>query len=54
MYYLVKVDRNGMAVHLTRSDLWGVLRSAVYAMQWLGLMICCGKAVKRIEILVGS
>jgi hypothetical protein len=51
MYYLVKVDHNSMAVHLTGSDLWGVLTSGVYAVQWMGLMICCGKAVKRMEML---
>jgi len=49
MHYLVKVDCNGMAGHLTRNDLWGVLRSAGYSIQWMGLMlICCGKAVKRL------
>jgi len=40
------VDHNGMAVHLTKGD-WRVLRSAVYPLQWKGLMsICCGMAVK--------
>jgi len=36
-----------MAAHLTRSD-WMVLRSAVYPVHWMGLMmmICCGMAVK--------
>jgi hypothetical protein len=35
-----------MAAHLTRSDR-RVLRSAVYPMQWLRLMIiCCGMALK--------
>jgi hypothetical protein len=47
MYYLASVHQNGMAVHLTRSD-WRVLRSAVYPMQWMGLMICCGMAVKMV------
>jgi hypothetical protein len=32
-----------MAVHLTRS--------AVYPMQWMGLMICCGMAVQRMGML---
>jgi hypothetical protein len=40
-----------MAVHLTRSD-WRVLRSVVYPMQWIGLMmIWCGMAVKGIGML---
>jgi hypothetical protein len=43
MYYLVGVYRNGMAVSLTRSDWRVFLKSAVYPMQWMGLMmICCG------------
>jgi hypothetical protein len=33
MYYLVNVDLNSMAVHLTRSD-WKVLRRVVYPIQW--------------------
>jgi len=37
-----------MAVHLTKRDCEGFLRSAVYPVQWMGLMlICCGMAVKR-------
>ena len=49
MYYLATVDH--MAAHLTKSD-WRVLRSAVYPMQWMGLMvICCGMAVKRMGML---
>jgi uncharacterized ferredoxin-like protein len=51
MYYLVSVDHNGMAAHLTRSDCIGFLRSAVCPMQWMGLMICCGMAVKRMGML---
>jgi hypothetical protein len=40
-----------MAVYLTRSD-WRVLRSAVYPIQWIGLMmICCGMAVKGMGML---
>ena len=40
-----------MAEHLTRSDC-RVLRSAVYPMQWMELvMICCGMAVKRMGLL---
>jgi hypothetical protein len=33
---LVSVDHNSMAAHLTRSECEGVLRSAVYPMQWMG------------------
>ena len=52
MYYLVNVDCNGMKVHLTKNDLLWVLRSAIYPMQWMGLMtICCGMAVQRKEML---
>jgi len=51
MYYLVNVDHNGMAVHLTRSECERFLRSAVYPVQWMRLMmICHGKAVKRMGI----
>ena len=35
MYYLVSVDRNGMAARLTRSD-WRVLRCAEYTLRWCG------------------
>jgi hypothetical protein len=28
-----------------------VLRGAVYPMHWMRLMICCGKAVKRLGML---
>jgi hypothetical protein len=49
------VDHNGIAAHLTRSD-WKVLRSVVYPMQWMGLMmICCGMTVKgmgKLEVSV--
>jgi len=38
MYYLVNVNHNGMAAHLTRND-WSVLRSPVYPVQWKGLMM---------------
>jgi hypothetical protein len=35
-----------MAEHFARSD-WRVLRSAVYRVQWVGLVvICCGLLVK--------
>jgi len=40
-----------MAAHLTRSECEGVLRSAVYPLQWMGLMICCGMTVKRMGML---
>ena len=41
-----------MAVHLTRSECEGVLRSAVYPVHWMGLMmICCGMTVKRMGML---
>jgi hypothetical protein len=41
-----------MAAHLTRNECEGFLRSAVYPMQWMGLlMICCGMAVKRMGML---
>jgi len=50
MYYLVSVDCNGTVVHLTSSD-WRVLRSAVYPVQWMGLMmVCCGMAIKRMGL----
>jgi hypothetical protein len=40
-----------MAVHLTRSKLKS-FKSAVYPLQWMGLMmICCGMAVKRMGML---
>jgi hypothetical protein len=43
-----------MAAHLTRND-WRVLRSAVYPMQWMGLMMVgCGMAVKRMGMLAAS
>jgi hypothetical protein len=44
MYYLVNVDHNSMAVHLTRRDREKVFRSAVYPIEWNRLMICCGTA----------
>jgi len=45
--YLVSVGHNSMAVHLTRRD-WRVLRSAVYPIQWMRLMLIrCRVAVKR-------
>jgi hypothetical protein len=41
-----------MAAHLVRSDCEGVLRSAVYPVHWMGLMmIWYGRAVKRIGML---
>ena len=39
-----------MAAHLTRR----VSRSAVYPMQWMGLMRCCEMAVKRMDMLGAS
>ena len=43
----VTVDHNSRAVHLTRCDHEGFLRSAVYPMQRTRLMIIyCGMAVK--------
>ena len=48
MRYVVSADHNGMAVHLTRND-WRVLRSAVYPMQWMGMMISCRMAEDRYE-----
>jgi len=40
-----------MATYLARSD-WRVLRSAVYPVRWMGLMmICNGMAVKRLGML---
>jgi hypothetical protein len=48
---LVNVDHNSMASHLTRSDCEGFLRSAVYPIKWLRLMICCGMALKRMGML---
>ena len=45
--YLVNVDHNGMAAHLTRSDCEGF-----YPMQRMRqMMICCGMAVKRMGML---
>ena len=42
---------NDVAAHLTRSD-WRVLRSVVYPIRCVGLMmICCRMAVKGIGIL---
>jgi len=47
MYYLANVNHNSMTAHHTRSER-RVLRSAVYPMQWTGLMVVrCGMAVKR-------
>jgi hypothetical protein len=41
-----------MAAHLTRSECEGVLRSAVYPMHWMELiMTCYGMAVKRMGML---
>ena len=49
---LVSVDHNSMAANLTRSECEGFLRSAVYPIQWMELMmICCGMAVKRMGML---
>jgi hypothetical protein len=43
-----------MAAHLTR-NYWMVLRSAVYPVQWMRLMmVCCGMAVKRMGMLAAS
>jgi len=39
MYYTVSVDHNSMAAHLIRSECEGVLRSAVYPVHWMGLMM---------------
>jgi hypothetical protein len=50
MYYLVYVDHNGMAGHLTRSNC-EVLRSVVYPVQCRLMMTCCGMAVKRTGML---
>jgi len=37
-----------MALHLTSSK----LKSVVYPLQWVGLMmVCCGMAVKRMRML---
>jgi hypothetical protein len=47
MKYLVSLDHNDMAAHLTRSDCGVFLE-----MQWMGLMmICCGMTVKRMGML---
>ena len=51
--YLVSVDHNDIAAHLTRSD-WWVLRSGVYLMQWIRLMVKCGMTVKRMGMLGAS
>jgi hypothetical protein len=50
MYCLVIVGHNGMAGHLTSSD-WRVLRSALWPMQWMELMICCAMVVMRLGML---
>jgi hypothetical protein len=50
MYYLVSVDHNGMAVHLSCKLLWRFLRSAVYPTQGLRL-ICSGMTLKRTGML---
>ena len=39
-----------MGAHLTRSD-FRVFKDAAYPMQQMGLMISCGRAVKRIRKL---
>jgi hypothetical protein len=49
MYFIVSVDYNCTIFHITRSDS-RVLRSAVYPVQWMGL-ICCGITVKRMGML---
>jgi len=53
MYYLVTVDHNIMAAHLTRHDCEGC--SKVLHIQWMGLMMTtddsCGMAVKRVGML---
>ena len=52
MYYSVNVDHNSMAAHLPRSDCEGVLRSAVYPLHWMRLMmIWYGMVVKILGIL---
>jgi hypothetical protein len=52
MYYVVNDDHNSMAAHLTRRDFEGFLRSAVYPMQQMRLMMMyCGMAVKRMCML---
>jgi len=50
MYYLVIVDHNDMAAHLSCELLWRVLRGAVYPTQGLRLIICCGVTVKRANV----
>jgi len=40
-----------MAEHFTRSDCERVLRSAVYPMQWMESVVCCGMTVKRMGML---
>jgi hypothetical protein len=42
---------NSMTMPHTSSDGEGLLRNVVYQMQWMGLMICCGIAVKRMGML---
>jgi hypothetical protein len=37
--------------HISPAVIVRVLRSAVYPKQWMGLMICCGMAVKIMGIL---
>jgi hypothetical protein len=50
MYYWANVVHNSMAVHLLRSYCDGWV-SAVYPMQWLGLMIHCGMTAERMGML---
>ena len=39
-----------MVAHLTRSDCKGFLEVCA-SMQWMGLMMCCGMAVKGLGML---
>jgi len=52
MYYLVIVDYNSMAAHLTRSDCEGLLSSVVCPVQWMGMLgISVGK-MKALTVTV--
>jgi len=51
MYYLVSVDHNCMAAHLTRVTVKGFKKCCTSNARDELMMICCGLAVKRMGML---
>jgi len=52
MYYLVCVDHNGMAAHLTISDCEGFQEMPYIQCNWWNRCWCCEMSVKSMGMLV--